>query len=129
MAEFNAEFYNNAFNVIVNTLPKKEFDETWCNGTGYLDNLANKVFDDRVPFAAVDNNDRKIIAIPHHEGTVVIFQRYTGGEGPLIAHYARSTYHPKTRRFWVDFTAAMLMDEDAQSAQNALTNLYFHVKK
>ncbi len=129
MAEFNAEFYTNAFNTAHSILPKGEFQDTWSNGTGYFDNLAAKVFEGRQPFATTDTHGRKIIAVPHPEGTLVIFERYVDGQGPLITHTPRSSYHPRVCRFGVSFSAMPLMDEDAQPAQNALSNLYFHMKE
>lgn len=72
-----------AFTKIFNRVKRVAFDSTWTNGTGYFDNLAKSDIKEAIAF--LDVGGRRVLAIPTFYGTLVLFERFSKGEGPIIA--------------------------------------------
>ena len=79
----NATF-NAAYDRISNAV---EFNPSWKNGTGYLDNA---VHDKSIEVASttIDDFGRKVIIVPTPVGNVVVFERFSGGDRGIIVSNA-----------------------------------------
>lgn len=74
-----ATIFNKAFNAIANTVP---FSEEWYNGTGYLDHATQLVqLAPNERAVSTTTGGRKVILIGTKQGTVAVFERYTGNDG------------------------------------------------
>ena len=64
-----------------------EFNPSWKNNTGYLDNA---VHDKNIVeiCKTIDDKGRKMIIIPTPVGNVVVFERYTNGENGVVVSNA-----------------------------------------
>jgi len=75
-----------------------EFDQSFHNGTGYFNNLAHiKFFENlNVPLGQViltfSNDRRRIMIIVGRKGNIVIFDRYTEGEGDVFVTNSDDAY-------------------------------------
>lgn len=73
--------------------PRIEYDPKWSNGTGYFDGLTDVPFEGTAVRHFIDPTDRFGIILPTAAGNLVIFQRFSGGQGGI----AVSNYSDKLR--------------------------------
>lgn len=76
--------FNAAYDRISNAV---EFNPSWKNGTGYLDNA---VHDKSIEVASttIDDIGRKVIIVPTPVGNVVVFERHSNGSSPVVVSNA-----------------------------------------
>jgi len=60
------------------------FDLAWANGTGYFNNAVKKPMDVGSVYKTFDDTGRRLLLIGTEHGTVVLFDRYTPGQGPSV---------------------------------------------
>jgi hypothetical protein len=86
-----ASHFNEMFDVIKNEIP---FNVEWNNGTGYYDGAckgSDKVILEPGELAKSISpmpNNRKMIFVGTPVGTVVVFERFSGGENGVYVHNA-----------------------------------------
>ena len=61
-----------------------EYDSSWANCTGYFDGGVNAPVESGDIKASTCPQGRKILLVGTPVGTVVVFERYTGGGGPYV---------------------------------------------
>ena len=74
--------------VYESTKKKVPYDSKWENGTGYLNGLCNEMLGLKIGEVAktVDGAERKILMMGTPYGNIVIFQRYTGKDYPIVCN-------------------------------------------
>lgn len=83
--------FNEMFDIITTEVP---FNDEWDNGTGYYDGACKG--DDKIKLEVGElakcispiPNNRKMIFVGTPVGTVVVFERFTNGEGGIFVHNA-----------------------------------------
>ncbi len=61
-----------------------QFDESWNNGTGYFDKAVKVKLKPGQVVRSECPNDRMIMMVGTAFGTIVVFQRYSGGDRGII---------------------------------------------
>ena len=64
--------------------PRIEYDAKWENGTGYFDALAEVKFEGTAVRNFIDPSNRIGIILPTDAGNLVIFQRFSDGQGGIV---------------------------------------------
>lgn len=81
-----------AFLEMWNGLEEVAFKKEWENGTGYLNTACAETPTVAVRFE--DDAGRKGILLPVEGGAMVVFQRYTNGDGDIIVSHSRPELFP-----------------------------------